>query len=104
MRRVVLDSNAVDPLVDLQGAYGVLRAAVDAGRLDVAFPDVTIDELAAVEDLERRRHLLLVLVALGHLVPSGAAIVGISRMGFSRVSDDSVDVLLSGSPKHSRMP
>ena len=50
MRRAVLDSNAVDSLLDLPGAYEAVRAALDAGRVELLFTHVSIDELAAVPD------------------------------------------------------
>jgi hypothetical protein len=100
MRRVVLDCNAVDPIADSPRAYGTLKAAVDAGNLEIAFPDTTLDEVAAIRDLQRRQHLLRILVSLGRLVPSGAAILGISKVGFCRISDESVEILQSGNPKH----
>jgi hypothetical protein len=43
--------------------------------------------------------LLIFLVALGQLVPTGAFVLGASRLDFGRLSDDgeSIDVLSSGS-------
>jgi hypothetical protein len=99
VRHVVMDSNAMDPLMDLPGAYEALRSAVDAGDLEVLFTHVTIEELAAIPDYERRCRLLIFLVALGRLVPTGVFILGASRLDFGRLSDDteSVRVLSSRS-------
>jgi hypothetical protein len=83
-----MDSNAVDPLADMPGAYEVDREAVEAGHLEILFTHVTIDELAAIGDLDRRRLLLLLLIDLGRLVPSGAFILGRSRLDFGRLRDD----------------
>jgi hypothetical protein len=104
MRRVVLDSNAVDPLIDLAGAYRAVRAAVDGGRLDVLYTHVTIDELTATRDPDRRSRLLSTVQDLGRLVPTGVFALGVSRLGLARLSDDveAVEVLRSGSVAHTR--
>jgi hypothetical protein len=104
MRSVVMDSNAVDPLADLPGAYEVARAAVQDGRLEVLFTHVTIDELAAISDLERRSSLLILLISIGRLVNTEGLIVGYSRVGFSTLVDDteSLTTLRSGGTGHSR--
>ncbi len=103
MRRVVLDSNAVDPLIDIPGAYEAVRAAIDAGRLEVLYTHVTTDELADTRDPDRRRRLLLAVQGLGRLVPTGAFIVGISRLSFAHPSDDveAVETLRSNNVAHS---
>ena len=99
-----MDSNAVDPLADMPGAYEVARETVEAGHLEILFTHVTIDELAAIGDLDRRRLLLLLLIDLGRLVPTGAFIVGRSRLDFGRLCDDteSLAVLSSGGASHTR--
>lgn len=104
MRRVVLDSNAVDPIVDRPGAYEAIRAAVDEDRLEVLFTHITVDELAEIPDPERRSQLLLVLFALGHLVATGAAVVGFSRLDFCRLNDDTeaLEAFRSGNIDHTR--
>jgi hypothetical protein len=98
-----MDSNAVDPLADMPGAYDAAREAVEAGHLEILFTHVTIDELAAIGDLDRRR-LLLLLISLGRLVPTGAFILGGSRLDFGRPCDDteSLAVLSSGGASHTR--
>ena len=94
MRRVVVDSNAMDPLMDLFGAYDAVRAAVDKGDLEILFTHVTVEELAAIPDYERRCRLLIFLIDLGRLVPTGAFIVGASRLDFGRPCDDDESVRL----------
>src|SRR5712692_5451322 len=94
MRRVVVDSNAMDPLMDLLGAYDAVRAAVDQGDLEILFTHVTVEELAAIPDYERRCRLLIFLIGLGRLVPTGAFIVGASRLDFGRLCDDEESVRL----------
>jgi hypothetical protein len=93
-----MDSNAMDPVMDLPRAYDTLRDAVDAGDLEILFTHVTIEELAAIPDYERRCRLLIFLAALGRFVATGAFILGASRLDFGRLSDDgeSIDVLSSG--------
>ncbi len=99
-----LDSNAVDPLIDLPRAYETLRAAVDDGRLRLLFTHVTIDEFTAVSDVDRRSRLLLAVVDLGQLVPTGACVADVSRVNFARVIEDvdAVDALRSGNIDHTR--
>lgn len=50
MRRFVVDSNAIDPIADNSGAYESVRAAIDAGRLEILYTHINIDELAAIPD------------------------------------------------------
>jgi hypothetical protein len=68
MRRVLLDSNALDPLTVHVGAFEVLDEAVSAAKLEILYTHVTVDEIAAVPDLERRQWLLNMLVFLGRPV------------------------------------
>jgi hypothetical protein len=71
MRRAVLDSNAIDPLIDLPGAYEAVRTAIDAGRVELLFTHVNIDELAAVPDLRARDRGVEVLTTLDLLTELG---------------------------------
>lgn len=84
MQRVVLDSNAVDPLVDLPGAQEAVRAAVQQGQLEVLYHHVTVEELAVVSDYERRVRLLLAIISVGRLITTGAVVLGNWRLGFDR--------------------
>lgn len=104
MRRVVVDSNAMDPLMDLLGAYEAVRAAVDQDDLEIMFTHVTVEELAAIPDYERRCRLLIFLIDLGRLVPTGAFILGASRLDFGCLGDDeeSVQVLIGQGQAHLR--
>ncbi len=104
MRRAVVDSNAMDPLMDLPGAYEAVRAAVDTGELKILFTHVTVEELAAIPDYERRCRLLIFLIAVGRMVPTGAFILGASRLDFGRLCDDteSIGVLTGQSAIHVR--
>jgi hypothetical protein len=106
MRRIVFDSNAIDPLVDNPGAFEALEAAKLAGDLQVLYTHVNIDELAAVPDLERRSTLILLLIALGELVPTGFAACDYSRFNFARFGDEDDaelhETLRSANFKHTR--
>lgn len=83
---VMLDSNGVDPLIDIEDAYEVLDAAVRGGRLEVLFTHVLIDEVAKTPDVERRIRLLLAVIGVGNLVPTGAFVLGASRLGRARIT------------------
>jgi predicted nucleic acid-binding protein len=104
MRRVVFDSNAIDPIADTPGAYEVLRGAVDRGELEVLYTHITIDELSAIPGLERRQLLLTCLQGLGQLVPTGVFALDHSRLGFARLGDEAAGAALenlrSGSLQH----
>ncbi len=102
MRRVVVDANAIDPLVDLPGAHAVVRAAVDRGQLEVLYTHITIDELTATPDEDRRSRLVLALISLGRLVPTGAFVLGFSRLGYGRFGsdDEAFEAFRSGNVDH----
>jgi hypothetical protein len=104
VRRVVVDSNAIDPLIEIPGASEVMLSAVDEGQLEVLYTHVTIDEIAATPDLERRSRLLLALVGLGRLIPTGAFILGFSRLGWARLGgdDEALEEFRSGNIDHTR--
>jgi hypothetical protein len=53
MRRVLLDSNALDPMLNVSGAHEVLEDAVSSARLEVFYTHVTVDEIAMTPDLGR---------------------------------------------------
>ncbi|MER7982648.1 hypothetical protein [Streptomyces sp. NPDC095817] len=105
MRRVVFDTNAVDPLTD-GPTYERIREAVTAGRLEVLYTHVTIDELAEIPDLDRRQQLLALLVSIGRLVPTGSAVLDFSRLDFCRLgaedAEAAFDGLRSGSLRHTK--
>jgi hypothetical protein len=87
VRRVVLDSNAIDPIADVPGAYEAVRKAVDEDKVELLYTHITIDELVAIPDLERRSRLVLLLIDLGRLVPTGAFALDFSRLDFARLDD-----------------
>lgn len=106
MRRVVFDSNAIDPIADAPGALDALQSAVESGALVVLYTHVTTDELSAIPDADRRARLLLVMGALGRIVPTGDFILDVSRLDFARLGDASsavaIENLRSNSAAHSR--
>lgn len=105
MRRVLLDSNALDPLMTLPRAYEALRAAIDSGELAIIFTHITVNEMAAIPDLEKRQHLLVLLIDLGHMIPTAGACADFSRANFCRVMDRAdlaFEMLRSSNVDHSR--
>ncbi|WP_110882009.1 PIN domain-containing protein [Mycolicibacterium vulneris] len=104
MRRVVVDSNAIDPLIDIPGAYEAMRSSIEQGQLEVLYTHVNIDELAVVPDEDRRARLLLALAALGNLVPTGARVLDFSRLNWARFGDDreALEEFRSGNIDHTR--
>jgi rRNA-processing protein FCF1 len=104
MLRAVLDSNAVDPFISAAGAYEAAEKAINEGQLDLLITHITIDELAEIPDIARRSHLLVIAMALGRLVPTGAFVLDVSRLNFARLNDDveAVEALRSGNVDHSR--
>lgn len=104
MRRVLLDSNALDPMLKVSGAYEALEEAVSSARLSVFYTHVTVDEIAAIPDGEKRQWLLNLLVFLGRPVYTSVTVCDVSRFNFCRLSDDDdiFEPLRSGSIKHTR--
>jgi predicted nucleic acid-binding protein len=105
MRRVILDSNALDPLIAVAGAYEALESAVKSANLEIFFTHVTVDEIAATSDLEKRQWLLNLLVFLGRPIYASGAVLDISRLNFCRLmanDDDTFEPLRSGNIRHSR--
>ena len=101
--RVVLDSNAVDDLPS-SDAYETLQAAVASGILDVMWTHITVDELAAIPDPERRAHLLCLAVGLARMVPTAAFVLDYSRLNFARLGDDeeAFEAFRKGNLRHTR--
>lgn len=106
MRRVVFDSNAIDPIADTVGAFESLEAAVHSGELEILYTHVTVDELVATPDHDRRSLLMLLMASLGRVVPTGAMVMDYSRLDFCRLGADDdggeFEELRSGSVGHNR--
>ncbi len=98
MRRAVLDSNGVDPLVDLPGAFDVVKRAIEAGELELLSTHVLCAEITAIRDPDRRAKLQA-LVDLTRLVATGAVIFDISQLDQARLSAAApVQALQAGKP------
>jgi len=104
MRRVLLDSNALDPLLTKFGAFEALDQAVSSASLEVLYTHITVDEIAATPDLKTRQWLLNLLVFLGRPILTSGAVANFSRANFCRAmaDDDTFEPLRSGNIKHSR--
>jgi predicted nucleic acid-binding protein len=98
----VLDSNAVDPLLDSPDLNQRVVAAVGAENLRLLYTHVTVDEIAKVGDPVRRADLLALLTAFAHPVPTSDFVVGVSRLDMARVSgeDSQIDAVRSPHGKH----
>ena len=104
-RRVLFDSNALDPLLTQFGAFEALDQAVSSAKLEILFTHITIDEIAAIPDLEKRQWLLNLLVFLGRPILTSGTVVDFSRLNFCRAmadDDDTFEPLRSGNIKHSK--
>jgi len=88
MRRVLLDSNALDPLLTKFGAFEALDQAVSSASLEVLYTHITVDEIAATPNLETRQWLLNLLVFLGRPILTSGAVADFSRANFCRVMAD----------------
>lgn len=100
-RTAVIDSNAVDVIADTPGLLDEIQSAIDNGCLRLLFTHVTHDELAATGDPVRRARLLSVAEAVGQMVPTGAFVLGTSRLGQARLGDGaSFEAYRQDNPKH----
>lgn len=86
MRRVVLDNCALDPLVDLPGAFDVVKRAVEAGELELVATHILREEVArAPEEIRAKKEAF---IDLAKDVPTGAFILEKSRLDQARPSDE----------------
>jgi hypothetical protein len=88
VRRILLDSNAVDPLCDVPGAYEAAERAVADRTHELLYTHVNVDELSETGDLDRRQRLILAMVAVGRLIPTGAFAFDYSRFDHARLAED----------------
>ena len=74
------------------------------GELEILFTHVTVDEMAAIPELEKRQRLLILLIALGRMIETSSVCLNFSRLDFCRLSDDEVgfETLRSNRITHSR--
>jgi predicted nucleic acid-binding protein len=98
----VLDTNAVDHLLDAPDLNLQVVSAVEGGKLRLLYTHVTVDEVARVPDAARRAGLLSLLTAFAEAVPTGDFVVGTSRVGMARLSGENspIDALRSPTGGH----
>src|SRR5690348_1315857 len=87
----VVDSNAVDHLVDDPDLRRVIEGALADDRLRLLYTHLTMDELAEIPDPIRRRDLVAAITSLGEKVPTSAFVLDFSRLDEARLGDDSDD-------------
>jgi rRNA-processing protein FCF1 len=102
--RVVLDTSAINWLVDTAGAVDTVKAAVAAGAVDVMRTHVNIDEVEATPDAERRGVLRVCVEDVSRPVPTGTAVFDVSRYGEARYGSTLAIAAFEGvkisNPKH----
>ena len=78
MRRVVVDNMVIDHIDKFPGAYEVMRSSVDRGNLRRCSRTSPSKSCAAIpdKDQDKRSRLLVLLVGLGRLIPTGAFVLG----------------------------
>jgi predicted nucleic acid-binding protein len=87
MRRILLDSNAVNPLALQPDSYAAVEAAVSSGRLEVLYTHVTRDEVGKTPAPERRASLVR-LLDLGRQVDTAAFLFDVSHFDEARLGGD----------------
>jgi hypothetical protein len=88
VRRVVIDNCSANWLVKEPGACGAVRGAIDAGKLDILYVPVTVQEAEANPDRQERDAVLGALRDLGRPVLAAGHIVGTSRFGEGRLCSE----------------
>jgi len=101
VRRAVLDCNGVDPLVELPGAFDLVKGAIEAGELELLSTPVLVKEISETTDPIRRARLQA-LVDLARMVPTGALLLNnpLSPLDLAglRASPVAVEFLQDGNP------
>jgi hypothetical protein len=99
-RQAVLDCNGVDPLVELPGAFDLVKRAIEAGEPELLSTRVLAEEISAAPDPKRAK--LQALVDLARMVPVGAFILDepLSPLDLARLraSPVAVEALQDGNP------
>jgi hypothetical protein len=100
MRRAVLDSCGVDPLVEPPGAFDLVKRAIEAGELELLGTDVLVEELRISAAPDPKRAKVQALVGLARMVPTGAFMLNVSSLDLARLgsSPAGVQVLQDGDP------
>ena len=76
MLRVMLDTNIFDHIIETPGLASHLRSLTASGRLDIVVTHVQEDELAGIQDTEKRRAIHQVP---RRLVPTADLVLDVSR-------------------------
>lgn len=87
----VLDSNALDHVVDSAELNGRVAAAVQSGRVRLLYTHVSVDEIAKIPDAkqQRRADILSWLTTFCVPVPTGGFVLDVSRLDMARLADAS---------------
>lgn len=87
-RRILLDSMIVDRLLDDEGLFDKVLAAIESGRASFVAPHIVRDQLAVTPNEERRRRLLASYDALPKKpVLTAGAVFDVSRFDEARFGD-----------------
>jgi hypothetical protein len=84
MLRVMLDSNIFDEIIKTPGLAGQLRSLTASGRLDIVVTHVQEDELAGIQDIEKRRAIQQMP---RRLIPTAVSVLDVSRLGQARLGE-----------------
>jgi predicted nucleic acid-binding protein len=89
VQRAVLDSNALDRVLDSPDLNVQVVAAVEADQVRLLYTHVTIDELAKIPDarMQRRADLLAWVTTFASPVPTGGFVLDVSRLDMGRIGD-----------------
>lgn len=79
----MLDTNAVDVINETDGLSEALRPLVEAGKLDILWTHISIDELLAIKDEERRSRFINCGAQLARVVDTIGFVLGVSRLGMA---------------------
>jgi hypothetical protein len=85
----VLDSNAVDRILDSPDLNGRVATAVQSQGLRLLYSHITIDEIAKIPDVrqQRRTDLLSWVTTFCSPVPTGGFVLDRSRLGMARLGE-----------------
>ncbi len=82
----MLDSNAIDAIIAVDGQARRMCRAQDLGQCEWLVTTIQIDELLDTPDEERRRLLVVGLYVIRpRLVPTESFVPGLSRLGYARL-------------------
>jgi rRNA-processing protein FCF1 len=82
--RVMLDSNIFDEIIKTPGLVEHLRSLTASDRLDIVVTHVQEDELAGIQDIEKRSAIQQVP---RQSIPTAVFVAGVSRLGQARLGE-----------------